>query len=42
MAILLGIGLIDYERVGQRLHYVLKKDVLKDLLDKAYKELTNL
>lgn len=42
MTILLGIGLIDYERVGQRLHYVLKKDVLKDLLDKAYQELTNL
>ena len=42
MAILLGIGLIDYERVGQRLHYVLKKDVLKDLLDKAFQELTNL
>ena len=42
ITMLLGIGLIDYERVGQRLHYVLKKDVLKDLLDKAYQELTNL
>lgn len=42
MTMMLGIGLIDYERVGQRLHYVLKKEVLKDLLDKAYKELTNL
>jgi DNA-binding transcriptional ArsR family regulator len=42
MTMMLGIGLIDYERVGQRLHYVLKKEVLKDLLDKAYLELTNL
>jgi DNA-binding transcriptional ArsR family regulator len=42
MTMMLGIGLIDYERVGQRLHYVLKKEVLKDLLDKAYQELTNL
>lgn len=42
MTMMLGIGLIDYERVGQRLHYVLKKDVLKELLDKAYQELTNL
>ena len=41
MTMMLGIGLIDYERVGQRLHYVLKKDVLKDLMDKAYQELTN-
>jgi DNA-binding transcriptional ArsR family regulator len=41
MTMMLGIGLIDYERVGQRLHYVLKKEVLKDLLDKAYQELTN-
>jgi len=39
---MLGIGLIDYERVGQRLHYALKKDVLKDLLDKAYQDLVNL
>jgi DNA-binding transcriptional ArsR family regulator len=42
MTMMLGIGLIDYERVGQRLHYVLKKEVLKDLMDKAYQELTNL
>jgi DNA-binding transcriptional ArsR family regulator len=42
MTMMLGIGLIDYERIGQRLHYVLKKEVLKDLLDKAYLELTNL
>lgn len=42
MTMMLGIGLIDYERVGQRLHYVLKKEVLKDLLDKAYQELSNL
>lgn len=42
MTMMLGIGLIDYERIGQRLHYVLKKDVLKELLDKAYQELTNL
>ncbi len=42
MTMMLGIGLIDYERIGQRLHYVLKKEVLKDLLDKAYQELTNL
>jgi len=41
MTMMLGIGLIDYERIGQRLHYVLKKEVLKDLLDKAYLELTN-
>lgn len=41
MTMMLGIGLIDYERVGQRLHYVLKKEVLKDLMDKAYQELTN-
>lgn len=42
MTMMLGIGLIDYERIGQRLHYVLKKEVLKELLDKAYQELTNL
>jgi len=42
MTMMLGIGLIDYERIGQRLHYVLKKEVLKDLMDKAYQELTNL
>lgn len=42
MTIMLGIGLIDYERVGQRLHYVLKKEVLKEFLDKAYQELVNL
>ena len=42
ITMMLGIGLIDYERIGQRLHYVLKKEVLKDLLDKAYQELTNL
>lgn len=42
LTMLLGIGLIDYERVGQRLHYVLKKDVLKDFLDKAYQDLVNL
>lgn len=42
MTMMLGIGLIDYERVGQRLHYVLKKEVLKDFMDKAYQELVNL
>jgi DNA-binding transcriptional ArsR family regulator len=42
LTMMLGIGLIDYERVGQRLHYTLKKDVLKDLLDKAYQDLVNL
>ncbi len=41
LTMLLAIGLIDYERIGQRLHYVLKKDVLKDLLDKAYRDLIN-
>lgn len=42
MTMMLGIGLIDYERVGQRLHYVLKKEVLKNFMDKAYQELVNL
>ncbi len=41
LTMLLGIGLVDYERIGQRLHYVLKKDVLRDLLDKAYEDLIN-
>jgi len=41
LTMLLGIGLVDYERIGQRLHYVLKKDVLRDLLDKAYVDLIN-
>jgi DNA-binding transcriptional ArsR family regulator len=41
LTMLLGIGLIDYERVGQRLHYILKKEVLKALLDKAYLDLVN-
>lgn len=42
MTMMLGIGLIDYERVGQRLHYVLKKEVLKNFMEKAYQELVNL
>lgn len=41
LTMLLGIGLVDYERIGQKLHYVLNKDMLKDLFDKAYKDLLN-
>jgi DNA-binding transcriptional ArsR family regulator len=41
LTMLLGIGLVDYQRVGQRLHYVLNKEMLKDLFDKAYQDLTN-
>jgi DNA-binding transcriptional ArsR family regulator len=41
LTMLLGIGLVDYERVGQRLHYILNKEMLKDLFDKAYQDLIN-
>ena len=41
LAMLLGIGLVDYERIGQKLHYVLNKDMLKDLFEKAYQDLIN-
>ena len=42
LTMLLGIGLVEYERVGQKLKYVLKKEMLKDLFDKAYEDLVNL
>jgi DNA-binding transcriptional ArsR family regulator len=41
LAMLLGIGLVDYERIGQKLHYILNKDMLKDLFDKAYQDMIN-
>jgi len=41
LAMLLGIGLVDYERIGQKLHYILNKEMLKDLFDKAYLDLIN-
>ncbi len=41
LTMLLGIGLVEYERIGQKLHYVLNKDMLKDLFDKAYRDLVN-
>lgn len=41
LTMLLGIGLVDYERIGQRLHYILNKEMLKDLFDKAYQDLVN-
>ncbi len=39
LTMLLGIGLVDYERIGQKLHYILNKEMLKDLFDKACKDL---
>lgn len=42
LTMLLGIGLVGYERVGQKLHYTLNKELLKDLFDKAYQDLVNL
>lgn len=41
LTMLLGIGLVEYERIGQKLHYILNKDMLKDLFDKAYRDLVN-
>ena len=41
LTMLLGIGLVEYERIGQKLHYILNKDMLKDLFDKAYQDLVN-
>ena len=41
LTMLLGIGLVEYERIGQRLHYILNKEMLKDLFDKAYQDLVN-
>ncbi|MHB8963827.1 MAG: ArsR/SmtB family transcription factor [Saccharofermentanales bacterium] len=41
LTMLLGIGLVDYERIGQKLHYILNKDMLKDLFDKAYQDMVN-
>ena len=41
LTMLMGIGLTEYERIGQKLHYILNKDMLKDLFDKAYKDLLN-
>jgi DNA-binding transcriptional ArsR family regulator len=42
LTMLLGIGLVEYKRVGQKLHYTLNKEMLKDLFDKAYEDLVNL
>lgn len=42
LTMLLGIGLVQYERVGQKLQYTLNKELLKDLFDKAYQDLVNL
>ncbi len=39
LTMLLGIGIVEYERIGQKLHYVLNKEMLKDLFDKAYKDI---
>jgi len=41
LTMLLGIGLVEYERIGQKLHYILNREMLKDLLDKAYQDLVN-
>jgi DNA-binding transcriptional ArsR family regulator len=41
LTMLLGIGLVEYERIGQKLHYILNKEMLKDLFDKAYRDLIN-
>lgn len=41
LTMLLGIGLVEYERIGQKLHYVLNKEMLKDLFDKAYQDMIN-
>lgn len=41
LAMLLGIGLVNYERVGQKLHYVLNKEMLRDLFEKAYQDLVH-
>ena len=41
LTMLLGIGLVEYERIGQKLHYILNKEMLKDLFDKAYQDLVN-
>jgi len=42
LTMLLGIGLVEYKRVGQKLHYTLNKEMLKDLFEKAYEDLVNL
>jgi DNA-binding transcriptional ArsR family regulator len=42
LTMLLGIGLVEYERVGNKLHYTLNKELLKDLFEKAYLDLVNL
>jgi DNA-binding transcriptional ArsR family regulator len=42
LTMLLGIGLVEYERVGNKLHYTLNKELLKDLFEKAYRDLVNL
>ncbi|MDW7657006.1 MAG: metalloregulator ArsR/SmtB family transcription factor [Bacillota bacterium] len=42
LTMLLGIGLVDYERVGQKLHYILNKEMLKDLFDRAYHDLLSI
>lgn len=41
LTMLLGIGLVEYERIGQKLHYILNKEMLKDLFDKAWQDLAN-
>jgi len=41
LSMLQGIGIVEYERIGQRLHYILNKGMLEDLLDRAYKDLTH-
>ena len=41
LTMLLGIGLVEYERIGQKLHYILNKEMLKDLFDNAYRDLIN-
>lgn len=41
LTMLLGLGIVEYERIGQRLHYILNKGMLKDLFEKAYQDLVN-
>lgn len=42
LSMLQAIGIVEYQRIGSKLHYTLNKDVLKELFDKAYANLTYL
>lgn len=41
LSMLQGIGIVEYQRIGQRLHYTLNQKTLKDLFSKAYNDLTH-